>query len=236
MEWPGRVSPRQRVSHWLGRNCLALSGFRCLDSWGQIARELKSPRSILCLGNGPSSEDPALGARDFDCVLRVNWVWHARAKFAAPAIVFTADRDPPPAGALPLIAFPTRADAHEVLALYRAEGRMLSAYFVMAELPSALNARDWPLRPTNGAMMIAAAAQLNPARLAIAGIDLYQHPDGKYPGDSAETNDYDAIHSRDNDLTAIALALRLYPGELTVIGDALRGALPDTLGDGTART
>lgn len=198
----------------------------CRDSWAQIGRDLDHPRSILCLGNGPSSEDPALAGRGFDAVFRVNWVWHGRTHFLQPAIVFTADPELPPPSFQGMIAFPTRADANRLLGIYR-RGDCLprAGYCVMEELASSLSARDWPLRPTNGALMIAAAAQLQPARLAIAGIDLYQHPAGKYPGETVEANDYDAIHSRDNDVDAIKLALADYTGELTIIGDQLRAAL-----------
>lgn len=224
VEWPGRLSPTRRIGQWAGRQCLSLSGARCLDSWGQVARELEHPRSILCLGNGPSSEDPALGGQDFDCVFRVNWVWQSRALFGQPRMVFTADPDLP-ARRPALIAFPTRGDANRILALYRRADILPRAYCVMAELPSPLSARTWPLRPTNGALMIAAAAQLRPDRLVIAGIDLYRHPAGKYPGGIDEPNDYDAIHGRENDIAAIALALGHYPGAAVVIGDALRAAL-----------
>lgn len=227
MEWPQRLSRTQRMGQWAGRQCLSLSGARCLDSWGQIARDLGHPRSILCLGNGPSSEDPALREEDFDCVFRVNWVWQARALFTQPRMVFTADPDLP-ARMAPLIAFPTRSDAHRILALYRRAGRMPPAYCVMVELPSPLGAQVWKLRPTNGALMVAAAAQLRPARLAIAGIDLYRHPAGKYPGEIAEANAYDAIHSRETDLAAIGLSLAHFQGEVTIIGDALRAALEAT--------
>jgi hypothetical protein len=143
-----------------------------------------------------------------------------------PQIVFTADPDLPPPQSDAILAFPTRGDAHRILRRYRRAGRLRGrAYFVVPELESPLTGRSWPLRPTNGALMIAAAAQLQPRRLVIAGIDLYQHPAGKYPGEVAEANNYDSIHSRDNDLEVIALALAVFPGEVLVVGDQLRTAL-----------
>ncbi len=226
MHWPERPSLAQRLGQWAGRQCLSLSGARCLDSWGQVARALGHPQSILCLGNGPSSEDPVLAAYAGDCLFRVNWVWHGRQLLTRPRVVFTADPDLPPATSQALLAFPTRRDANRILDLYRRSGRLpREGYCVIEELPSALNARSWSLRPTNGALMVAAAAALRPARLVIAGIDLYQHPAGKYPGATAEANDYDAIHSRENDLAAIAAALAQFDGEVVVIGDALRAAM-----------
>lgn len=226
MEWPGRLGLAQRMEQWIGRRSLACSGARCLDSWGRIAQALGHPSSILCLGNGPSSEDAAVAAHAEACLFRVNWIWHDRAQLTRPRVIFTADPELPPSGSDGLIGFPTRSDANRILGLYRRGGALpRGGYFVMSELPSPLLARPWPLRPTNGAMMIAAAAQLHPARLVIAGIDLYQHPAGKYPGATAEANDYDAIHSRENDLAAIALALAQYGGEIVVIGEALRAAI-----------
>lgn len=226
MEWPERPNFAGRVRHWLGRQSLSFSGARCLDSWGQIARALGQPRSILCVGNGPSSEDSALADLACDCLFRVNWVWQTRALLTRPQIIFTADPDVPPAPPEALIAFPTRTDANRILGFYRGAGILSRiGYVVLPELPSPLSAKPWPLRPTNGALMIAAAAQLQPERLAIAGIDLYQHPAGKYPGETVEANDYDAIHSRDNDLDAIALALADFHGELVVVGNQLRDAL-----------
>lgn len=226
MQWPERPGRLRRRVERVGRWWLTESGAECLEGWNQIGNRLGRPQSILCLGNGPSSEDPAVADEFHDCLFRVNWVWQARGVLARPQIVFTADPDLPPPQSDAIIAFPTRGDAHRVLHSYRRAGRLnRQAYFVMSELDSPLTGRFWPLRPTNGALMIAAAAQLQPRRLVIAGIDLYQHPAGKYPGEAVEANDYDAIHSRDNDLEAIALALAVFPGEVLVIGDQLRAAL-----------
>jgi hypothetical protein len=73
--------------------------------------------------------------------------------------------------------------------------------------------------------MIAAAAALNPARLIIAGVDLYQHPEGRYPGDLLGANAYARAHTRATDLDIIRTALAQYRGEVTILGDALRTAL-----------
>ncbi len=73
--------------------------------------------------------------------------------------------------------------------------------------------------------MIAAAVRLRPSRLIIAGVDLYLHPDGKYPGLSDEPNDYDAMHHRDVDLAFIRDALNRYEGRIEILSDQLRLAL-----------
>jgi hypothetical protein len=228
MAWPERPGRIRRLAQHVNHRWLAESGADCFESWNEIGSRLGRPQSILCLGNGPSSEDPALTSEFHDCLFRVNWVWHARAVMTRPQIVFTADPDLPPPQSDAILAFPTRSDAHGILHRYRRADRLRGqSYFVVPELESPLTGRIWPLRPTNGALMIATAAQLQPRRLVIAGIDLYQHPAGKYPGEAAEANDYDAIHSRDNDLDAIALALAVFPGEVLVIGDQLRAALAE---------
>ena len=226
MIWPDRPNLARRTTERICRRLLAGSGAECLEDWDEIGSRLGRPQSILCLGNGPSSEDPALERQAYDCLFRANWIWHRRALLTRPQIVFTADDDLPPPQSEAILAFPTRDDAHRILRLYRRAGRVKRlSYVVVSELPSPLTARSWPLRPTNGALMIAAAALLQPRRLVIAGIDLYQHPAGKYPGEADEANDYDRIHSRDNDLDAIALALADFPGQIVVIGDQLRAAL-----------
>jgi hypothetical protein len=79
--------------------------------------------------------------------------------------------------------------------------------------------------PTNGALMIATAAALQPKHLAIAGMDLYRHPQGRYPSDSAAADGYSRQHSRALDLALIRSALAAYEGEVVVVGEALRRAL-----------
>ena len=73
--------------------------------------------------------------------------------------------------------------------------------------------------------MVAAAVLLRPSRLIIAGIDLYRHPDGKYPGAADEPNRYDDIHHRDVDLAFIRTALDQFGGDATILSEQLRSAL-----------
>ena len=198
---------------------------RCIASWDQLRRRLGEPKSILCLGNGPSSEDADIDRGQCDSLFRVNWIWRDRARHADPDVVFTADLDPPPRAA-PIICFPTRRDANRILASYLL--RRLGArteYLVLPELPSFLWNRKLSHRPTNGALMLAAAIQLRPSRLTIAGIDLYLHPHGKYADATDEANEYDAIHHRDVDLAFIRAALDGFDGEVDIRSQQLRAAL-----------
>jgi hypothetical protein len=199
---------------------------RRIASWDELRERLGRPQVILCLGNGPSSEGSGVETASFDCLFRVNWIWNERAVHRAPDVVFTADADAPPAPAAPIICFPTRRDASRILAGYprRRSGRRLE-YVVFPELPSAFMERSWSHRPTNGALMVAAAVLLRPSRLIVAGIDLYLHPDGKYPGATVEPNRYDEIHHRDVDLAFIRAALSQFDGDVAILSEQLQRAL-----------
>ena len=198
---------------------------RCIGSWDELRWRLGEPKTILCLGNGPSSEGADVDGVRFDCLFRVNWIWRDRARLANPHLVFTADFDPPSPGA-PIVCFPTRADANRILASYvRRRIGARTKYLVLPELPSSLLRKTWSHRPTNGAMMLAAAAQLRPSRLIVAGIDLYLHPQGKYPGAADEPNQYDAIHDRHVDLAFMRAALDRFDGDVDIQSVQLQSAL-----------
>ena len=79
--------------------------------------------------------------------------------------------------------------------------------------------------PTNGALMITIATALKPERIVIAGMDLYQHPDGRYPGDTAALGGYSREHSAEIDLRLIRAALASSAGETIIFSDNLRAAL-----------
>jgi hypothetical protein len=66
---------------------------------------------------------------------------------------------------------------------------------------------------------------LRPRRIVIAGVDLYQHPAGRYPGDAVALDGYSRQHSRDLDLDVIGRALGGFGGEAAIFGDALNRAL-----------
>jgi len=74
-------------------------------------------------------------------------------------------------------------------------------------------------------LMVVTAAALQPERLIIAGMDLFQHPDGRYPGDLRSSNEYSQVHTRDVDLEVIRRGLQEYRGELVILSEALRTSL-----------
>lgn len=222
--WPPKNNIWTTLAGALGRTRAHLSGMRRIASWDELRSRLGDPKTILCLGNGPSSEGSAIEGAVFDCLFRVNWIWNERSIHRDPDVVFTADLDAP--FAAPIICFPTREDADRILASYvqRRVGAR-TEHLVFPELASPIGGRVWSHRPTNGALMIAAAVLLRPSRLIIAGIDLYLHPDGKYPGIAAEPNRYDDIHHRDVDLAFIRAALGQFGGEVAILSEQLRAAL-----------
>jgi len=197
-----------------------------IDTWEALAERLHNPRTVLCLGNGPSSEDPQLESFRHDCLFRINWRWKERGFLVHPQVVFVGD-----AATISKVdgaVFGIWDRSLEQAMLLRhlvTRGMGAMPYVTMERTSPLIRDRVWPARPTNGALMIAAAAALNPDRLIIAGIDLYQHPEGRYPGDLVGTNAYSRAHTRQTDLDIMRLALAGYHGEVTILGDALQAAL-----------
>lgn len=192
----------------------------------EIERRLGSPKTILCLGNGPSSEDPRLQDMAHDALFRVNWIWRARGFLIEPEMVFTADPDLPTGKKQPIVVFPNRAAGLPILSGYcrRLSPPRRGYGFFDELLPGQFDPIEDRL-PTNGALMIAIAAALAPQRLIIAGMDLYAHKAGRYPGDDKAVDGYARQHDRQSDLTLIRKALADYSGEAVIIGEQLRAAL-----------
>jgi hypothetical protein len=206
--------------------CLVrLSAGPAIGDLDALRNRLGGPSTILCLGNGPSSEDPALARLTFDSLFRVNWIWRARDLLTEPDLVFTADPDLPPEGCRPIIAFPMRSASLPILAKHVLRLRPPRGYLFLDRLAHFATEFAAEPIPTNGALMIAVAAALQPRRLVIAGVDLYRHPAGRYPGDAVALDGYSRQHSRDRDLDLIGKALGGFAGEAVILGDALENAL-----------
>jgi hypothetical protein len=151
----------------------------------------------------------------------VNWIWRDRKFLAEPDLVFTGDPDVPPPESRAIVGFPTSAEAQRILPNYQAPVE----WFAVPNLLRDHQANQGDLIPTNGALMIAVAVALAPRRLVISGIDLYLHPQGKYPGVAGDPNAYDAMHSRETDVSFMREALSRYRGELAILSAALRREL-----------
>lgn len=229
-----RVAQDWRVATWRDRvGSSRLWGLACrpltrrrVDSSSDLRDTLGRPRSILCVGNGPSSEDPCLAAIPHDCLMRVNWRWKTRGFLTSPHVVFVGDaRTLSEVEGVVYGVWNRRMEQGLLLRHLLVRGPSLMRYFTMDRISPLIRDRDWPDRPTNGAMMVAAAAALAPERLVIAGIDLYRHAGGRYPGERLAVNAYARAHSAETDLAIIRTALSTYRGDLTVLGDPLKRAM-----------
>jgi hypothetical protein len=197
-----------------------------LRSLESLKARLGRPDTILWLGNGPSSEDSSLGAYSGAALFRVNWNWRGRNWMTAPDVVFTADADLPALARRPVIIFRRAAVGLPILRRHTLCFRPPTAGYAF------LDTVDPPVTDlsqnqiaTNGALMIAVAAALEPARLVIAGVDLYRHAAGRYPGDRRATGGYSREHNLEIDLALIASALDGFSGEVVNLSDNLRAAL-----------
>ena len=91
---PDRTAPRRMdelARTALGRLVVATRRGRQLDTFEALRQRLGQPETILCLGNGPSGEDPGLVEMDYDALFRVNWRWLARGMLTQPDMVFVGD-------------------------------------------------------------------------------------------------------------------------------------------------
>ena len=205
---------------------------RRIDDWDALRRRLGSPRVVLCLGNGPSSEDSRLSELAHDCLIRVNWRWRERELLTRPDMVFVGDAATVYKAPKCVFGFWNRSIESAMLLRHlvsRGPGRM--EYVTLERISPLIGGRVWPARPTNGALMIVAAAGLLPERLIIGGMDLFRHPQGAYPGEPLTRNQYARAHSVEVDLAIIDLALRHYPGELVILSDILRESLGQYRGE-----
>jgi hypothetical protein len=236
-DWPppivSRLDPLARTRAWAWIAPYLAS--RRIDDRDALRRRLGEPASILCLGNGPSSEDPGLLHLGHDCLMRVNWRWRARRFLDRPDVVFVGDTRA--VVRLRGCLFGFLDETLERIALLRrllARGPRRIEYFTVRRICPLIGEEKWPARPSNGALMVAAAAALRPARLVIAGIDLYRHPDGAYPGEQGAANEYARAHRREVEVAIIARALSGLTGEVTIVGEPLRHALAEAAVPGIA--
>jgi hypothetical protein len=190
----------------------------------ELRVRLAAPKSIMCLGNGPSSEDATLATMQADALFRVNHSWADRNFLVSPDVVFTGGKPTFRAisGAIFGVLTP---EAERNLLLLRSynplRGRL--EFFNVNDVTQSIKQFDWAhLRPTNGVSMLATAIALNPEKLIVAGIDLFQHPEGSYPGNNMSANAYSPGHSRDTELKFILKLLSSYSGEVVIVGDVLR--------------
>ena len=197
--------------------------FEAVPSLAALAERLGRPQTILCLGNGPSSEDPGLrGMGGWDTCFRVNHSWLGRGFFEEPAMVFTgAKRTIEKLPGTNLFGFHSLDSERDILRRC-AFLRRRFAYATAERLNTVDFGHYGIYAPTNGAVMLATAVRLRPEKIIIAGIDLFSHPAGSYPGDRGTPNAYTVRHDRQTELDFILHTLRSFDGEVVIMGEVLQ--------------
>ena len=220
------VKLKKRIRFFLWRHVLFRlnkKNLRQLSSFDDINEALGRPNAILCLGNGPSSEDPDLKGITPDSVFRVNHRWLGEGLFTSPDVVFS--------GAVETL-LKIRKEALYVFINHDRSMRMINKARKTIPRLSFCNAEDlgfplgkfFPYQPTNGLIMLYLAVNLTPATLTVAGVDLFSDPRGAYPDDNTIPNTYTSAHNRKLELEILLKLLASYRGELTIIGDQLKSA------------
>ena len=221
---PERPAAELGIGDAAARLLLSVTRSRRLNSIADLQSAFGLPKTILCLGNGPTSEDPALDTYAGATLFRVNWTWRGRGRWTGPDAVFTADPDLPPPELRPVLVFPDARTGRRILMQHLLAGRGPRRGYAFADTllpPVDPDARE---SPTNGALMVAVAAALAPETLVIAGMDLYRHPAGRYPGSDAMEG-YARGHSAACDLAVIAGALDGFEGRIVLLSPNLARAL-----------
>ena len=200
---------------------------RRLVTRDELFEELGRPHTVFCLGTGPSSEDPSLRTMAYDVLFRVNRKWAGRSFFDKPDMVFTARQSVMVGTENAVFGVRSHASELRLLRTRAFDPRRWRSVFARADLIApALVDYDWgAFRPTNGAAMLAVSVALKPKRLIVAGIDMYSHPDGAYPGDAATPNAFAPAHDAATEREFLLQRLEDYSGELVIVGDTLREAL-----------
>ncbi|MFD2264616.1 hypothetical protein ACFSM5_17055 [Lacibacterium aquatile] len=219
----GRVRRLNRIRSLPIFGALFERKFRQYSGLAELQATLGNPQSILCLGNGPSSEAPELQGVAYDRLFRVNSSWLQRGSFLKPDFVFTslsAVKDlSPPAGFM----LKTPDDELAMLSALAFAPRVIR--YGIAERLGLYDPADFgPYTPTNGAVMLAAAVGLQPAHLIVAGIDLFAHPEGAYPQDGSTVNDYSVGHDRALETRFLLEILGRFKGKLTILSPMLAEA------------
>lgn len=192
----------------------------------ELFEALGRPETVFCLGTGPSSADPILRTMAYDVLFRVNRKWAGKSVFDKPDMVFTARQSVMVATENAIFGVRSHASELRVVRTRGFDPRRGASRFARADLIApALEAYDWgAFRPTNGAAMLAVSVALQPKRLIVAGIDMYSHPDGAYPGDAATPNAFAPAHDPATEREFLLQRLEAYRGELIIVGDTLREA------------
>ncbi|MEL7044848.1 MAG: hypothetical protein AAGL66_07490 [Pseudomonadota bacterium] len=201
-----------------------------LTDLSSLRRYLGEPRTVLCLGNGPSASEAALNDIAYDCLIRSNYRWRAEPRFNRADVVIVGDFDTLAWIRDSVFAYRSREAMNA--ALLRALLRFARGASPGIDLQGLLSEFDHlglEQVPSSGALTVVLACALKPERLVIGGIDLFEDERGRYANASGAVNAYAQAHSRHADLSLIRAALQGFTGQLIIVGDVLRTALDDDI-------
>ena len=196
-----------------------------IASLDAVRMALSRPKTILCLGNGPSSnEDAAVAAAETaDVIFRVKHRWLKEGRIRLADVVFSGTVESTRLVQNAILLSQDTTTAYRVAWSALLRGRLIR-YGIVEALAPGFHSRDKSgARMTNGAAMLALAVAMKPERLIIAGIDLYSHPSGAYPGTPETANAYAPAHDRDLERSHTLAMLQKQiaqsgPQSLTIIG------------------
>jgi len=210
----------QRLMH--GRARPLLTPFiRRIDSREALAARLGNPKTIMCLGNGPSSADPMLESLAHDALFRVNHQWMQDGYMTGADMIFAGVKRSMRAAGPALIGVASARKEEALLgARILAPWRGRLRYGVVEEIADLGDALHDHPRPTTGAVMLAAAIALAPMRLIVAGMDMFSDKAGAYPGRPDAVNAYNAAHDRQTDAAFVRTHLARYDGEIMIFSPA----------------
>lgn len=194
-----------------------------LDTIDEIAARLGEPKTILCLGNGPSGRQSLLASLGHDALFRVNHDWRADGLLEQPDMVFAGVKRSMRRMGPTLLGVATERKAEALIACRGLEFWHGRATFAVVEEIAACVVPDIRTgrRPTTGAYMLATAIALQPTRLIVAGMDMFSHSDGAYAGGARDINAYTPSHSYETDAAFLQGALRSFRGQIVSYSGAL---------------
>ncbi|MEE9494796.1 MAG: hypothetical protein V3W04_15660 [Gammaproteobacteria bacterium] len=196
--------------------------YQSIHTIDSLKNELGNPTCILCLGNGPSSIDSRLNYMAYDVLFRVNHLWLKQGHLSHPDMIFTGLKSTVKAyKENTIFGFQTLAREEDMLVKCLPIPRKLT--YATAEAVGSVNYKelDASYQPTNGLVMLATAVALQPEKIIIAGVDLFQHPTGAYPADTTTPNAYTLAHDRDMEQAEILDVLAKFKGELVILSEIL---------------
>lgn len=199
-------------------HCLLAPMARRFPSKEALCDHLGRPKTIMCLGNGPTCADPRLADMPHDVLFRVNHQWMEDGYMTEADVLFAGVKKSMRAAGPILIAVASRRKEQALLGvrlLMPWRGRF--RYVVVEDIAPIGDSLHGNPRPTTGAVMMAAAVALEPRRLIVAGMDMFSDRSGAYPGRPEAVNAYALSHDKGTDAAFIRQHLAHYQGEIITL-------------------